>query len=156
MTSHAKAAPYKHLHRLAWLAVALTLGVIVFGAFVRLSNAGLSCPDWPTCYGHAAWPTTAHAAADHVATAIRAVEPHKAWREQFHRMIAGALGVLVLALAMLTARKRRLGIVQVAIRAMAEPPGLSRPRWKVAILTWFSPRIVPSRPMKPGLSSLVM
>ena len=117
MTSRAKATPYKHLHRLAWLAVALTLGVIVFGAFVRLSNAGLSCPDWPTCYGHAAWPTSAHAAADHVATAIRAVEPHKAWREQFHRMIAGALGVLVLALALLTARKRHLGVVQVVAAA---------------------------------------
>ena len=112
-----KTAPYRHLHRLAWLAVALALGVIVFGAFVRLSNAGMSCPDWPTCYGRAAWPTAANDAADHAATAIRAVEPHKAWREQFHRMIAGALGVLVLALALLTARKRRLGIVQVAAAA---------------------------------------
>ncbi len=117
MTSSPKAAPYKHLHRLAWLAVALALGVIVFGAFVRLSNAGLSCPDWPTCYGRAAWPTAASDAADHVATAIRPVEPHKAWREQLHRMLAGALGVLVLALALLTARKRRFGLVQIASAA---------------------------------------
>jgi len=113
-----KAARYKHLHRLAWLAVALALGVIVFGAFVRLSNAGLSCPDWPTCYGRAAWPTAAGDAADHAATAIRAVEPHKAWREQFHRMIAGALGVLVLVLALLTARKRRFGMAQVSGAAL--------------------------------------
>ena len=56
----------------AWLAAALTLCVIVFGAFVRLSDAGLSCPDWPTCYGRAAWPTQAEQAADHAATAIRA------------------------------------------------------------------------------------
>lgn len=112
-----KAAPYRHLHRLAWLAVALALGVIVFGAFVRLSNAGLSCPDWPTCYGRAAWPTAAHDAVDHVATTIRPVEPHKAWREQLHRMLAGALGVLVLALALLTARKRRRGMAQVAAAA---------------------------------------
>jgi hypothetical protein len=41
-------------------------------------------------------------------------------------------------------------------RAIAEPPGLSRPRWKVAILTLFSPSSEPSRPMKPGLSSLVI
>ena len=52
----AAARPARHFHRLAWLAVALALGVIVFGAFVRLSDAGLSCPDWPTCYGRAAWP----------------------------------------------------------------------------------------------------
>ena len=39
------------------LAVALTACVVVFGAFVRLSDAGLSCPDWPTCYGRATWPS---------------------------------------------------------------------------------------------------
>ena len=47
---------HRHFHRLAWAAVLLALGVIVFGGFVRLSNAGLSCPDWPTCYGQATWP----------------------------------------------------------------------------------------------------
>jgi cytochrome c oxidase assembly protein subunit 15 len=67
----------RHFQRVAWLAVALALGVIVFGAFVRLSNAGLSCPDWPTCYGRATWPSAAHQAADHAATAIRPVEPHR-------------------------------------------------------------------------------
>src|SRR3546814_3299297 len=81
-TSYAKPTVYRHFHRIAWLAVALALGVIVFGAFVRLSNAGLSCPDWPTCYGRAAWPTAANEAVDHAATAIRPVEVHKAWREQ--------------------------------------------------------------------------
>src|SRR5487761_2516120 len=48
------------LRRLAWAATAFALVVIVFGAFVRLSNAGLSCPDWPTCYGKLAWPTQVH------------------------------------------------------------------------------------------------
>src|SRR5687768_9677588 len=107
--------PYRHFHRIAWLAVALALGVIVFGAFVRLSNAGLSCPDWPTCYGRAAWPTAASQVVDHAATDIRPVEVHKAWREQFHRMIAGALGVLVLTLALLAARRRRYGVAQVMV-----------------------------------------
>ncbi|NUS39821.1 MAG: heme A synthase, partial [Lysobacter sp.] len=50
----AKPTTYRHFHRLAWLACAFAFCVIVFGAFVRLSNAGLSCPDWPTCYGRAA------------------------------------------------------------------------------------------------------
>ncbi|MFA6987205.1 MAG: COX15/CtaA family protein, partial [Arenimonas sp.] len=49
-------SPHRHFHRLAWIAVLLALTIVVFGAFVRLSNAGLSCPDWPTCYGRAAWP----------------------------------------------------------------------------------------------------
>lgn len=104
---------YRHFHRIAWLAVALAACVIVFGAYVRLSNAGLSCPDWPTCYGKAAWPTTAAQVADHAAVAIRPVEPSKAWREQFHRIIAGSLGLLVLALALLATRKRPQGWLHV-------------------------------------------
>ncbi|GAB3358857.1 COX15/CtaA family protein [Lysobacter tyrosinilyticus] len=98
--------PTRNFHRIAWLAVALALGVIVFGAFVRLSNAGLSCPDWPTCYGRATWPAAAQEVSQHAASAIRPFETHKAWREQVHRMIAGLLGVLVLSLALLAARKR--------------------------------------------------
>src|SRR3546814_8960459 len=96
----------------------MAVGGIVFGAFVRLSNAGLSCPDWPTCYGRAAWPTAANDAVDHAATAILPVEVHKAWREQLHRMIAGALGVLVLVLALLAARKRQHGVLQVVAAAV--------------------------------------
>ena len=101
-------------HRIAWAAVALALCVIVFGAFVRLSNAGLSCPDWPTCYGRATWPShAADPAVPDAAVAIRPVEPHKAWREQVHRHLAALLGTLVLALALLASRGRRLGIATV-------------------------------------------
>ncbi|HEY5970441.1 MAG TPA: COX15/CtaA family protein [Pseudoxanthomonas sp.] len=118
-------AVHRHLHRFAWLAVALTLCVVVFGAFVRLSDAGLSCPDWPTCYGRAAWPQAANEVNDHAASAIRPFETHKAWREQAHRMLAGALGVLVLLLAVLAARKRRFGVAQIlaasALVALAIP-----------------------------------
>ncbi|MBS7458059.1 COX15/CtaA family protein [Coralloluteibacterium stylophorae] len=107
---------YKHFHRLAWLAFALATVVIVFGAFVRLSDAGLSCPDWPTCYGRAAWPTQADPAA-HLEEAGRAfarpVETHKAWREQLHRHLAATLGLGVLALALLAARRRRFGMAAV-------------------------------------------
>src|SRR5688572_12547187 len=117
-------AVYKHFHRLAWLAVALALGVIVFGAFVRLSNAGLSCPDWPTCYGQAAWPTAADEATEHAATAIRAVEPHKAWREQLHRHLAATLGVLVLVLALLAARRRPHGVSQVVVASVLVAIGI--------------------------------
>lgn len=113
--SIAAASPHRHYHRLAWAAVLLALGVIVFGGFVRLSNAGLSCPDWPTCYGKAAWPTHDHEIAAANATFERAVEVGKAWREQFHRHIAGLLGVLVLALALLAARKRRGGVASVLL-----------------------------------------
>ena len=119
MTNTNSTLLYRHFHRIAWLAVALATCVIVFGAFVRLSNAGLSCPDWPTCYGKAAWPTHADQIVDHAATQIRPVDPSKAWREQFHRMIAGTLGVLVLALALLATRKRPHGWVHVITASVA-------------------------------------
>jgi heme a synthase len=106
--------PHRHFHRLAWLAVALALGVIVFGAFVRLSHAGLSCPDWPTCYGRATWPVQAdHVAAANEAFPQRAVDTSRAWREQVHRHAAALLGLLVATLALLAARQRRHGVALV-------------------------------------------
>ena len=103
----------RHFHRIAWLAVILTACVVVFGAFVRLSDAGLSCPDWPTCYGRATWPAATQDAAAHAASEIRPFDTSKAWREQVHRHLAASLGVLVLLLALLAARRRRFGVLQI-------------------------------------------
>ena len=108
-------SPSRHYHRLAWAAVLLALCVIVFGGFVRLSNAGLSCPDWPTCYGKATWPTQDHEINAANASYERVVEVSKAWREQFHRHIAALLGLMVLGLALLAARKRSLGVASVLV-----------------------------------------
>jgi heme a synthase len=110
IASAAVTSPHRHFHRLAWIAVLLALGIVVFGAFVRLSNAGLSCPDWPTCYGRASWPDQAHEIAQANASFERAVETHKTWREQFHRHLAASLGLLILALALIAARRRSLGV----------------------------------------------
>ena len=99
------------MRRLAWAAAAFALLVIVFGAFVRLSNAGLSCPDWPTCYGQLTWPTHAHEIA-HADAAFpqRPFEADKAWREQAHRILVGVLSLLTFALAgWAWLRRRELG-----------------------------------------------
>lgn len=106
------------LRRLAIAATLLALVVIIFGAFVRLSNAGLSCPDWPTCYGQITWPKADHEVAAANASFERAVETHKAWREQFHRHIAALLGLLVLAIALVAARQRKLGWLPIVTAAM--------------------------------------
>jgi cytochrome c oxidase assembly protein subunit 15 len=98
---------YKHFHRLAWAGLLLAVCVIIFGGFVRLSNAGLSCPDWPTCYGKATWPNQAHEVEAANAVFERAVEVSKAWREQFHRHIAALLGLIVLSLCLLEAKRRK-------------------------------------------------
>jgi len=89
----------KNYSKLAWFGVALALFVVVLGAFVRLSDAGLGCPDWPGCYGQAAWPTESHEISQaNEAFPDRVVEPHKAWKEMVHRYFAGTLGLIVLAL----------------------------------------------------------
>ena len=111
-------SPHRHFHRLAWIAVLLALGIVVFGAFVRLSNAGLSCPDWPTCYGRAAWPVHEHEIAQANASFERAVETSKTWREQFHRHLAASLGLLILVLSLLAARKRAWGISSIVAAAL--------------------------------------
>ena len=98
----------RHFHRLAWAATLLALAIVVFGAVVRLSNAGLSCPDWPTCYGQVTWPTEGHEIdAANVAFPERPVESHKAWREQVHRFLAGVLIVATFTLAIWGFRRRR-------------------------------------------------
>lgn len=110
--------PFRHFHRIAWLAVLMTASTIVFGGFVRLSDAGLSCPDWPTCYGRAAWPQAPSEVVDHAATRIRPLETHKAWREQVHRFLAGMLSIEIFGLALMAVRRRRLGVAQVIVAAV--------------------------------------
>ncbi len=106
------------LRTLAWAACIFAFVLVAFGAFVRLSNAGLSCPDWPTCYGEITWPTdSASVARADQAFPHRPVEIHRAWREQTHRFLAGTLGVLVLVQALVAAfpAKRRLGLILAAV-----------------------------------------
>ena len=97
---------YRHL---AWFAVGLTLCVIVLGAYVRLSDAGLGCPDWPGCYGHLAWPNEAQEIEQaNEAFVDRAVVVEKAWKEMAHRYVAGLLTLTVLALFIWSYRQRKL------------------------------------------------
>lgn len=95
--------------RLAGVAALLALLVIGLGAWVRLSDAGLGCPDWPGCYGH--WLGVPATAQEHAAAAARfperPPETAKAWKEMVHRYAAGGLGVLVLALFVGAWRRQR-------------------------------------------------
>lgn len=90
---------------LAWAAAALAFGVVMLGAYVRLSQAGLGCPDWPGCYGHATVPT--HLQANDPLVAARPLEPARAWKEMIHRYFAGTLATLILLLAGTAVWKRR-------------------------------------------------
>ncbi|MFA0035838.1 COX15/CtaA family protein [Vibrio sp. 10N.261.52.A1] len=76
--------------------ILLTLTVIVLGAYTRLSDAGLGCPDWPGCYGKLTVPSDAQAVNQaNLQFPGRALEADKAWIEMIHRYFAGSLGLLI-------------------------------------------------------------
>jgi cytochrome c oxidase assembly protein subunit 15 len=94
--------------KLILAALVLTFFVVPLGAYVRLSDAGLGCPDWPGCYGQ----ITPHHAADDINAALKTspngvVSHAKAWKEMVHRYFAGTLGVLILAVFVTAWRLRR-------------------------------------------------
>ncbi len=93
----------------ALIACALALFVVVLGAYVRLSDAGLGCPDWPGCYGHLLGIPESAREVEQANSAYpqRAVEAGKAWKEVVHRYFAAVLGLLIVFLALLAWRNRR-------------------------------------------------
>ncbi len=94
-------------NRLVCIATVITLCVVVLGAYVRLSDAGLGCPDWPGCYGALTVPQSSEAIA-HAQNVFpdKPVEAPKAWKEMIHRYLATTLGVFILAIFVTAWRKR--------------------------------------------------
>ena len=92
--------------KLVWITLFLTFDLIMFGAFTRLTDSGLGCPDWPGCYGQAN-PIQAHAdiSAAEAAMPTGPVTVIKAWIEMIHRYFAMAIGVLIVAMMIISWRR---------------------------------------------------
>jgi len=101
--------------------VVLCFGVVVLGAYVRLTAAGLGCPDWPGCYGHLTPLGAEHSGATQAAYAHRPLEPGKAWREMIHRYAVGTLSLVIILITALTIRARhaRVSSVPLALALLA-------------------------------------
>src|SRR5690348_5789061 len=95
----------KYFFYIAVAAMVLAFGVVMLGAYVRLSQAGLGCPDWPGCYGHVTVPTESEV--NSTLLAARPLEPARAWKEMIHRYFVGALSTLIFALAVIAVWRRR-------------------------------------------------
>lgn len=108
-STSAEAAPRRRYQSLIRWTMLLTLFLIMVGAWVRLTDAGLGCPDWPGCYGK----ITPTQAAEQIQAAVQEqggdhgpVSMGKAWREMGHRYIAMVLGLLIIVIAWLGWRHR--------------------------------------------------
>lgn len=121
------AGPARRLQALGLLTLFLTFDLVLFGAFTRLTDSGLGCPDWPGCYGNTS-PLGAHAEI----TAAQAAMPtgpvtfSKAWVEMIHRYLATTVGVLIIALVLLAWREHRKTPLH----------GPRHPWWATATLVW--------------------
>lgn len=95
------------MRKVVLASVMLAFVVIVLGAYTRLTDAGLGCPDWPGCYGHFTVPQTEeHIEAAENAFPERPFEAHKAWNEMIHRYFASSLGLLILIIFIASFVKR--------------------------------------------------
>ena len=116
------ATPQARLRALTLLTLFLTFDLVLFGAFTRLSDSGLGCPDWPGCYGQAS-PLGArdeiHAAQTAMPTGP--VTHGKAWVEMIHRYLASAVGFLILVLCVMSWRQTK---------------ALVSPWWSTLTLVW--------------------
>jgi cytochrome c oxidase assembly protein subunit 15 len=125
---HRDARPAARLRALTVLTLFLTFDLVLFGAFTRLTDSGLGCPDWPGCYGSAS-PIGASSEIHVAQTELPSgpVTHGKAWVEMTHRYLATTVGVLILALTVMSwvqARRGRADAVAVS------------PWWATAALVW--------------------
>jgi cytochrome c oxidase assembly protein subunit 15 len=121
---HRGSAPVARWRALALLTLFLTFDLVLFGAFTRLTDSGLGCPDWPGCYGHAS-PLGAQAdiQAAQSAQPTGPVTRSKAWIEMVHRYLATGVGVLIVVMTLAAWRLRR-------------EPGAPSIAWAVVTLVW--------------------
>lgn len=120
-----RAAPAARLRALTLLTLFLTFDLVVFGAFTRLSDSGLGCPDWPGCYGSAS-PLGARDEI-HAAQSVRPTGPvthGKAWVEMVHRYLAMAVGLLIVVMTVASWLEARRGRAAIS------------PWWATATLVW--------------------
>ena len=133
----------KRLQALTAFTLFLTFDLVIFGAFTRLTDSGLGCPDWPGCYGSATpFGAKVHVDAAQAAIPTGAVTTTKAWIEMLHRYLATSVGVLILTLTLhswwtrFTARKQAQTKVHQLSHYQLNTSLQISPWWPTASLVW--------------------
>jgi cytochrome c oxidase assembly protein subunit 15 len=131
--------------------------VVVLGAYVRLTAAGLGCPDWPTCYGH----VTAGAALEHqesinVAFPERPLHYGKALREMTHRYAASSLGVIVVFMTALAWLHRREGLVPTRLTSVLLVTIILQGILGMLTVTWLLKPLIVTLHLLGGMTTLAL
>jgi cytochrome c oxidase assembly protein subunit 15 len=103
------------IRSLALAGLLLCFTVVVLGAYVRLTAAGLGCPDWPGCYGHVTPLGAQESAAAQAAYPAKPLNVGKAWREMVHRYAASTLGLIIVGIAVLAFVTRRTRLMSLPL-----------------------------------------
>src|SRR5947209_13856626 len=115
----------RRLQALTVLTLFPPFDLVLFGAFTRLTDSGLGCPDWPGCYGNASPVGARHEITVEEARMPTGPVTHgKAWVEMVHRYLATGVGVLIATLALATWLQRKRGVPV-------------QPRWPLFTLAWI-------------------
>jgi len=141
------------MRRLALAGVLLAFAVVVLGAYVRLTAAGLGCPDWPGCYGHLT-PSGASAEAARAAALGRPLDAGKAWREMVHRYAAAALTLVIIAIAALAIAARRQRPVSVLYALLLFATVIVQAILGMLTVTWQLKPLIVTLHLLMGLTTL--
>jgi cytochrome c oxidase assembly protein subunit 15 len=106
------------VRHLALAGLVLCFVVVVLGAYVRLTAAGLGCPDWPGCYGHLTPSGAEQNAASQAAYPNTPLHVGKAWREMLHRYAAAALGLIIVVITAMAITSRRERVVSIPLSVL--------------------------------------
>ncbi|MEI6413071.1 MAG: COX15/CtaA family protein [Pseudomonadota bacterium] len=141
----------------AGLAALLTFIVVTFGAYVRLSNAGLGCPDWPGCYGRLVVPAAQEAvAAANQSYPQRPLEMTKAWKEMIHRYLASGLGLVILLLAVAAWRNHRRSDLPVGLPTVLVALVIFQGLLGMWTVTWLVKPVIVTAHLAGGMATLAL
>lgn len=144
------------LRGLALFGVLLCFGVVVLGAYVRLTDAGLGCPDWPGCYGHISPVGAADSPTSQARFPGRPLQTGKAWHEMIHRYAAGTLGCVIIVIAAFAIAARKPKAVGAGLGILLFATVLVQAILGMLTVTWLLKPLIVTLHLIFGMTTLAL